>query len=29
MIECDGIAILPEHSKALKIGDRVRVQLIV
>jgi molybdopterin molybdotransferase len=29
MIECDGIAILPEHSKALKIGDRVTVQLIV
>ncbi|MCJ7646251.1 molybdopterin molybdotransferase MoeA [bacterium] len=29
MIECDGIAILPEDSKALKIGDRVTVQLIV
>jgi len=28
MIECDGIAILPEHSKALKIGDRVTVQLV-
>lgn len=28
MIECDGIAILPEDSKALKIGDRVTVQLI-
>jgi molybdopterin molybdotransferase len=28
MIECDGIAIVPENSKALKIGDRVRVQLI-
>jgi len=29
MIECDGIAILPEDSKALKIGDRVTVQLVV
>jgi len=28
MIKCDGIAILPEDSKALKIGDRVTVQLI-
>jgi len=29
MVECDGIAVIPENSKALKIGDRVAVQLIV
>ncbi len=29
MVECDGIAVLPENTKALKIGDRVTVQLIV
>jgi len=29
MVECDGIAILPENTRALKIGDRVTVQLVV
>jgi len=29
MIECDGIAIIPENTKALKVGDRVTVQLVV
>jgi len=29
MIECNGIAILSENTKALKVGDRVTVQLIV
>ncbi|MFB0527178.1 MAG: gephyrin-like molybdotransferase Glp [bacterium] len=29
MIQCDGIAILPEDTKALKVGDRVTVQLVV
>jgi len=29
MTECDGIAIIPENTKALKVGDRVTVQLVV
>lgn len=29
MIECDGIAIIPENTKTLKVGDRVTVQLVV
>ena len=29
MVECDGIAIIPENTKALKVGDRVTVQLVV
>jgi len=28
MVDCDGIAILPEKTRALKIGDRVTVQLL-
>jgi len=29
MIECDGIAVIPENAKSLKVGDRVTVQLVV
>jgi len=29
MIECDGIAIVPENAKSLKVGDTVTVQLVV
>jgi len=29
MVECDGIAIVSENARVLKVGDRVRVQLIV
>jgi len=28
MVECDGIAIIPEGTRSLKTGERVRVQLI-
>jgi len=28
MVECDGIAVIFENSKALKVGDRVTVQLV-
>ncbi|MFB0525968.1 MAG: gephyrin-like molybdotransferase Glp [bacterium] len=28
MIECDGIAVIPENAKSLKVGDRVTVQLV-
>jgi len=29
MIECDGIAVIPENAESLKVGDRVTVQLVV
>ncbi len=28
MIECDGIAVIPENAKSLKVGNRVTVQLV-
>jgi molybdopterin molybdotransferase len=29
MVDCDGIAVIPEKAKSLKRGDRVAVQLVV
>ncbi|MDH5661780.1 MAG: molybdopterin molybdotransferase MoeA [Elusimicrobiota bacterium] len=28
MVECDGIAVIPENAKSLKVGNRVTVQLV-